>query len=788
MGVPSIGSSTPKPHSGDGDRSYNYYNLTEIELGSSIAHNESNLNYEAFGYQLKFIAGMSIATDIAVLKNSANVGAKVLSKGISFVGPAAAGISIFIESAEALRYASNGNTKEAVRHGLKALTSGVILAVSINPTTAPIANIILAAGGAFSDDAIDWAIDFASEAGWFDPLIIDLDGDGDGIELTGFDSSFVLFDMRSDGSLLQTGWVSADDGMLVVDINKDGSIANLSEILSESFADSANSGIEAIATLDSNNNGRFDSNDERFSEVMVWRDLDQDGVTDAGELNSLTSLGIEAIDLNNVSTTNTINNGNIVKQTTTATIDGTAHDISDVAFSAIKAGYSFKDTLDGITRYVDNNGIVVGRVNGFSGTTVDLDQAGINAAYGNTGNDSLSATGNRSLIMVGMGGSDTLTGGNGNDTLIGGNGSDSLSGGGGDDWLYIDASDSNFSGGSGTDVLVVTGTTGATVDLGAAEVEIVVGGAGDDTFAGGATSVLISGELGDDSIIGSSDDDTLEGGCGNDTLDGNGGSDIALYSGYRDAYELSHNQDGSITITHINTADGIDEGTDVLRNVGKILFADQTLHLSGLNNAPIATKDTFDWVGSKEITFSKYDLVKNDYDRDHDILSIKSVGKAVGGTVRQGYSNSVIFTPDEGFVGEAGFEYTVDDGHGGTSKAKAIINIEADLSDEFFDQQWHFKALNLPSVWKDYTGDGILIGNNENTGIDYTHSDIAPNYDKSIDYDFQTSTSDAFVDLNSGSMYYHGTGTTAIIAGANDGNGVLGVAYNSTICHSPWIK
>ncbi|MFA7317403.1 MAG: hypothetical protein WC029_07560, partial [Sulfuricella sp.] len=52
----------------------------------------------------------------------------------------------------------------------------------------------------------------------FDPLTLDLDGDG--LETVGIDPNApTLFDHNADGIKTGTGWVSADDGMLVMDRN-----------------------------------------------------------------------------------------------------------------------------------------------------------------------------------------------------------------------------------------------------------------------------------------------------------------------------------------------------------------------------------------------------------------------------------------------------------------------------------------------------------------------------------------------------------------------------------------
>ena len=67
-----------------------------------------------------------------------------------------------------------------------------------------------------------------------DPLVLDLNGDG--VKLTQFLDDPVLFDIDNDGgSLEQTGWVSKEDGIVVVDLNSNGKIDNISETLSEYY-------------------------------------------------------------------------------------------------------------------------------------------------------------------------------------------------------------------------------------------------------------------------------------------------------------------------------------------------------------------------------------------------------------------------------------------------------------------------------------------------------------------------------------------------------------------------
>jgi hypothetical protein len=60
-----------------------------------------------------------------------------------------------------------------------------------------------------------------------DPLAIDLDGDG--IETIGADGT-VVFDHDGDGVKTGTGWVSGDDGLLVLDQNGNGTIDTGAEL------------------------------------------------------------------------------------------------------------------------------------------------------------------------------------------------------------------------------------------------------------------------------------------------------------------------------------------------------------------------------------------------------------------------------------------------------------------------------------------------------------------------------------------------------------------------------
>ena len=127
-----------------------------------------------------------------------------------------------------------------------------------------------------------------------DPLVLDLDGDG--IETVAVHQSGVHFDLDGDYFAEKTGWVGADDGFLVRDLNGNGFIDDITEM----FGAPGVSAFAELAELDAvENGGNADGfltlDDAAFSELQVWRDLDQDGSTDAGELFGLDELDIVSI-------------------------------------------------------------------------------------------------------------------------------------------------------------------------------------------------------------------------------------------------------------------------------------------------------------------------------------------------------------------------------------------------------------------------------------------------------------------------------------------------------------
>jgi hypothetical protein len=148
-------------------------------------------------------------------------------------------------------------------------------------------------------------LDFAKKATQgsvrVDPLAFDLGG-FHGIDTTGKDNG-VLFDHNADGVKNGTGWVREYDAWLVLDKDGNGSIDSGRELFGvdtiKRDGHFAQNGFDALADWDLNADGVIDAQDEIFTELRLWRDLNQDGISQSEELLTLSDLNILSINLKN---------------------------------------------------------------------------------------------------------------------------------------------------------------------------------------------------------------------------------------------------------------------------------------------------------------------------------------------------------------------------------------------------------------------------------------------------------------------------------------------------------
>jgi Ca2+-binding RTX toxin-like protein len=144
-----------------------------------------------------------------------------------------------------------------------------------------------------------------------DPLLIDLNRDGK------TDTSGArFFDMNTNGRLELISWVSSDDGLLVIDKNNNGLIDDGQEVFGNSYVKSdgtvAEGSFEALSDIDSNGDGIINADDDNFADLLVWADLNDDGIFADDELVSLENVGIESISLSTTNSGEVDENGNTV--------------------------------------------------------------------------------------------------------------------------------------------------------------------------------------------------------------------------------------------------------------------------------------------------------------------------------------------------------------------------------------------------------------------------------------------------------------------------------------------
>ena len=114
-------------------------------------------------------------------------------------------------------------------------------------------------------------------------------------------------------------------------------------------------------------------------------------------------------------------------------------------------------------------------------------------------------------------------------------------------------------------------------------------------------------------------------------------------------------------------------------------------------------------------------------------------------------------------------------------------------NDQYYQYQWHYRAINLESAWVDTTrGDGVIVAVID-TGVKSAHPDLAGQL--VAGYDFISDSANAGdgngIDSNpedvgdgarAGESSFHGTHVAGTIAAAsNNGTGVAGIAWNAKI-------
>lgn len=158
---------------------------------------------------------------------------------------------------------------------------------------------------------------FASAFGITSPLVFDLDDSGT-IELKSLANSTTYWDIDVDGFAEHSGWVTGGDGLLAIDLNEDGIINDNAELFGNSTGYA--NGFASLASYDLNHDGLIDGSDAVYEDLIMWVDVNENGVSEYDELYSLADLDIVSINLG-ASQVSQTNQGHAVTHTSTFMVD-----------------------------------------------------------------------------------------------------------------------------------------------------------------------------------------------------------------------------------------------------------------------------------------------------------------------------------------------------------------------------------------------------------------------------------------------------------------------------------
>lgn len=171
-----------------------------------------------------------------------------------------------------------------------------------------------------------------------DPIILDLDGNGFSFSSV---ADGAAFDLDADGHIDQVAWNTSGDGMLTLDLNGNGIVDDGSELFTPFFNGGGfATGAEALASLDDNRDGVIDASDAAFASLRVWQDLNRDGISDAGELRSLSDLGITSLSAATTPAFGDIDGQAVIGEGTFTRADGSVGTYVEVELDTVHGGTS----------------------------------------------------------------------------------------------------------------------------------------------------------------------------------------------------------------------------------------------------------------------------------------------------------------------------------------------------------------------------------------------------------------------------------------------------------------
>ena len=542
---------------------------------------------------------------------------------------------------------------------------------------------------------------------YYDPLVMDLDGDG--IELTSLENSKVYFDIDGDGFREKTGWVKSDDGLLVFDRNNDGYINDISEL----FGNQTISGFTELQELDSNNDGQITAADTNFGDLQVWRDLDEDGRSDANELYSLAELNITKIDAVG-NPVNITNQGHLINETGSFELaDGTQLEVANVWMNLDQQDsyYDHNSTFNSpvvFTEQILNLPNLKGYGNlpdlriamAFDSELVTLVESLTESA--NSGDISAARELMRPILLR-WAGIDETTANNAFsqelaflEKFVGRAWNNTRPSGAGiatiqntfasleselETRLLVQVADSSVDYNTNWERYEFRGDINEAVEQ-FKRVAVSTQADSSETldFQATALAEVIQQEAPASNLIFSEfaavEDVTLEvlaTDIQSADLDGNSLS----FSNINDVVHGTAilNESGNIEFTPAADFNGIAIIEYTVTDGTKTLTGLAQVNVTPVNDAPVTSNDTATTEEDTTITVLAADLFGNDSDVEGDTLSIGSIDNAVNGTAIVNADGNIEFTPNADFNGTATIDYTVSDGiDSSTASIEIVVN------------------------------------------------------------------------------------------------------------------
>ena len=611
------------------------------------------------------------------------------------------------------------------------------------------------------------------------PIVLDLNHDG--ITSTTLEDSTVYFDYDGDGKKEQTAWAQGDDALLAVDLNHNGLIDDGSELFGNNTVlpdgTMASDGYTALAQYDTNGDRIIDDKDSAFSKLLLWKDANQNGKSEAGELTSIQLSGVSAIYLfreDGSSFSEITENGNIItNQTIYNTLDNGDGTVRDVWFKfdknntitdndTLKATASYRELSGGEgddtylyalgdgTVTIDDNGNGTDKIKFASGISADQlivkwnrnsKDLVIGVMENAEDNTPLKELSDQILIKnwfddegliesLEFSNGDTLDRESIYNLLVSKRDEEEITA------RVLDV-DGELKGGDYNDVLY--GTSGD---------ELLKGYNGDD---------FLDGEAGDDKLVAGKGDDSLKGGKGDDTLLGEAGDDYYIYNrgdgrdiiidslgedtlmfgegiGQRDLLiEFNGDdlmiglKDGEKSLSELSDVITIQNYTEKSFKIENIDFADgSTYNIAELveintNHAPtmILESDTYIMQDIRQ----KSGLILAT-DVDGDALSYTVKDAAEHGTLTLDDNGLWVYHATEGYLGEDSVTIEIDDGNG--KSTTTVLQFELKATEPTIEKTtYHFK--------EDDTFSGVLPVAGNKTGLTYEIVQNSSNASFSID-------------------------------------------------------